>query len=620
MTDKTSQSPARGVEVIRRAAAELPRSPGCYLMRDTRGKVIYVGKAKRLKARVSSYTREPEKLGPYGVKVGRMVSQVAAVDFIVTSSEKEALLLENTLIKRHRPRYNVDLRDDKSYPYLRLDTTHAYPRLSLVRRPQGRDGARYFGPFDSAGMARATMKMLQKTFPLRRCTDHAIKSRQRPCLDYETGRCLAPCVGACTDDQYAEAVAGLLSFFQGQGKELARRLRRRMKQAAAEQRFEEAAAYRDRWQALERTLEQQHVSRAGGQDLDVVAIAQDEQGSRLALLAVRHGRVVASRVHDLKEAAWGPAEMMAQGLLQLYDPEGPGAPSLILVSHLPPDPALVVEVLAERSGAKVELRRPQRGDKMGLMRLAQMNAAAPRATDRERRAAALERVGRKLKLPGPPARMECVDISHLGGRLTVASLVSFSEGEPDKSAYRRYQVVGAAGASDDYAAIREVLSRRLARHQGPDLLVVDGGKGQLNIAKAVLDELAPDPQPALAALAKGRGRGPDRVFVPGRKNPVGFTAGDPGLLLLMRLRDEAHRFAIAYHRLLRRKALTKSVLEEVPGVGPKKRQALLKAFGSLKAVKAATAAEMVAAAGLDRATAEAVQAFLAALDSPNPQM
>ncbi len=604
------------VEAIKAALEHLPQAPGVYLMKDARGKVIYVGKAKRLKARVANYARREPAPTWYRHKVEAMVERAAAVEFVVTSSEKEALLLENTLIKRHRPRYNVDLRDDKTYPYFRLSLQQDYPRLSLVRRPVS-DGARYFGPFENAGAARKTLRLLQRIFPLRRCSDHALKSRSRPCLDYETGRCAAPCAGKISQEDYRRLAFDLERFFAGQGLEVARSLERQMHEAAARERFEEAAVLRDRWQALTRTLERQNVARAEGRDLDAVALHDQGGAYRLAVISVRGGRVVASRVHDLSQAALEPGEVMGQALMMLYN-QGAPPPPLLLVSILPADPGLVVEVLGELAGRKVELRRPQRGEKRGVLELAAMNAAQPRAAAGDS-ARVLERLGRRLGLAGPPWRMECVDISHLGGQLTVASVAAMKNGRLDKGSYRRYKVLSASDLPDDFAAMAEVVGRRLGGdREPPDLLVVDGGKGQLNAALKVLEGLPPEKRPALAALAKGRGQGPDRVFLPGRKNPLNFKARDPELLLLMNLRDEAHRFAVSYHRLLRKKALTRSILEEVPGVGPAKRRRLFKAFGSLAALKKARAAEMVAKAGVDAATAKRVELFLAALDTPHP--
>ncbi len=618
MGDKRQDVPT-GAEVIRRAAAGLPPSPGVYLMKDRWGKVIYVGKAKRLRSRVASYARREAYPNYYRQKVQAMVAKVAKVEFILTSSEKEALLLEDTLIKRHRPRYNVDLRDDKNYPLFRLSLQDDYPRLSLVRKP-ARDGARYFGPFEHVGAARQTMRLIQRIFPLRRCSDHTMKNRTRPCLDHEMGRCCAPCAGRIDRESYRELARQLDAFFSGQGREVAARLEAEMRAAARRQDYEQAARLRDRWQALLKTLEGQQVARAQGGEMDVLALHEDqEQGlMRLARLSVRGGRVVAGRVHDLARTALEPGQALGQALLRTYDQEPP--PPLILISHLPPDAALLAEVLAERAGRRVELRVPRRGEKLRLMELARLNAAQPRELRRRDQAEALERLALKLGLEGPPEFMECVDISHLGGRLTVASVVAFREGRPHKAGYRRYKVLGLDEAPDDFAAMKQVVARRLGgRRLPPDLLVVDGGKGQLAVARAVLEELPPERRPALAALAKGRGGQPDRVFLPGRKNPLGLKPHDPALLLLMRLRDEAHRFAVSYHRLLRKKALTRSILEEVPGVGPRKARRLLKAFGSLAALKKAPPEELAGRAGVDRASARRVAAFLAALDSPQGQ-
>ncbi len=605
-------------EIIRAVLEHLPQDPGVYLMKDAAGKIIYVGKAKRLKARVASYAREEDAPSWYRQKVMAMVARVEAVDYIVTGSEKEALLLESTLIKRHRPRYNVDLRDDKSYPYFRLSLQDEFPRFSLVRRPDAGDGARYFGPFESAGAARKTLHWLQRIFPLRRCSDSALKGRARPCLDAQMGRCLAPCAGRISAEEYQALARQLVAFFAGQGEAVAAELERKMRQAAADEQFERAAVLRDRWQALTKTLERQRVSAAEGCDLDVLGLHDDGGVSRLAVLKVRSGRVVASQVHDLGRAALSPEEALSQALVALYRDAAP-PPPLVLVSHMPPEPGLLAEVLAELAGRRVELRKPQRGDKKGLMELALINAAHPRRAEAADPADILEGLQRKLGLTRLPLDMECVDISHLGGRLTVASVVAMRGGRPHKAHYRRYKVLSLGPEPDDYAAMAEVVGRRLSGDRPPpDLLVVDGGRGQLSMALKAMEDLPEERRPQLIALAKGRageGEGrpgePDRVYLPGRKNPAALKPRDPELLLLMRLRDEAHRFAITYHRLLRSKALTRSILEEAPGVGPGKRARLFRAFGSLAALKKATAREMAERAGVDMTTAQKVEAFLA---------
>jgi excinuclease ABC subunit C len=605
--------PLRGVDAVKDALTRLPHSPGVYLMKNPAGKVLYVGKAKRLRARVASYARFEDFPTWRGHKIQSMVTQVGVVDYIVTRTEKEALILENTLIKKYRPRYNVDLRDDKNHLMLRLALERQYPRISLVRKPAD-DGASYFGPFDKAGAARKTLYLLQRIFPLRRCSDHTMRGRTRPCLDYETGRCAAPCTGKISQEAYQRLARQMAAFFKGKGEEVAKELERLMREASKAERYEAAALHRDRLIALRRTLERQQVAQAAETDLDVFGLVDDEKGCRLSLIKVRSGRVVNSKPHDLSQAAFDPAEVMSQVLLSTYDIAQP--PPLILVSHMPGDPGLMVEILGERAGRRVEIRKPQRGDKKGLLDLALLNASRPLQSDGPDPAQVLENLAKKLHLPAPPRTMECVDISHLGGRLTVASVVSFVDGKPNKAGYRRYKVVGLDDQPDDYAAMAEVVGRRLSGDRPPpDLLVLDGGKGQLNVGVAVLEFLEPEQKPALASLAKGRGGEPDHVFLPGRKNPVNLKPRDPGLLMLMHLRDEAHRFAISYHRLLRKKALTKSILEEVPGVGPKKRRKMLKAFGSLAALKKAGPAQISQKAGVDQATAERAAAFLSSLDT-----
>ena len=610
----TTPEPPQGVLNIKAALTSAPQKPGVYLMKDARGKVIYVGKAKRLRNRLASYTRWEEFPGYYRQKVQAMTSKVGSVDFVVTGNEKEALLLENTLIKKHRPRYNVDLRDDKNYPLFRLSLQDDYPRLSLVRKP-GSDGARYFGPFGNAGAARRTMHLLQRIFPLRRCSDHTMRNRTRPCLDYDTGRCAAPCTGKISGEKYRELAKQIEAFFSGKGGEVAANLERDMAEASRAMEYEKAAILRDRLQALQRTLEEQHVSNAEGGDMDAFALHQDEGIYRLAVSRVRAGRLVGSRVHDLSQAVMEPGQALGQALLSYYADFGP-PPPMVLVSHMPPDPGLVVEVLGDLAERKVELRKPQRGEKLRVMELALLNAAQPRHQKGRSAADALERLARALDLEDPPESMECMDISHLGGRLTVASVVAMLKGEADKNSYRRYKIISANDEPDDFGSMREVVTRRLGGDRPPpDLLVVDGGKGQLSSAIAAMEELEPERRPPVIALAKGKDGDPDKVFVPNRKNPLNLKGHDPALLLLMRLRDEAHRFAITYHRMLRKKAFTRSVLEEVGGIGPKRVKRLLKAFGSLAGVKQAGAAQYEEKAGLDKPTAARLEAFLGALDT-----
>ena len=613
MEAEFKQNAPQGAEAVKAALASMPHKPGVYLMKDALGKVLYVGKAKRLKSRVASYARFEDFPNWRQHRIQTMVGKVRRVDYVVTSTEKEALLLENTLIKKHRPRYNVDLRDDKNHLMLRLALEHSYPRLNLVRKP-AEDGARYFGPFDKAGAARKTLYLLQRIFPLRRCSDHTMNNRQRPCLDFETGRCSAPCTGEISREEYMRLALQMEAFFKGKGEEVAKELERLMLEASKAERFEAAALHRDRLLALKRTLERQRVARTGEGDLDVLGLVDDQSGCRMALIKVRSGRVVSSKVHDLSQAASSTEDLMAQALLSMYDLAQP--PPLILLSHMPPDPGMMVELLGEKAGRKVELRKPSRGDKRGLLDLALMNAAQVREHQKPDAETVLEGLAKKMQLEVFPQSIECVDISHLGGRLTVASVVCFKDGEPHKSSYRRYKVVSLKDEPDDYAAMHEVVSRRLSGDRPPpDLMVLDGGKGQLNVGSAVLQGLEPERRPALAALAKGRDAEPDRVFLPGRKNPLNLKARDPGLLLLMRIRDEAHRFAISYHRLLRKKALTRSILEEVPGVGPKNRKALLSAFGSLARLRQANEREMNEQAGIDMQTAAKVRAFLSSLDT-----
>jgi excinuclease ABC subunit C len=607
---------------LQEKVSHFPTRPGVYRMADAQGRVLYVGKAKNLRARVRSYFREG---GDGRVHVRFLMAKVADIEFVATDTEKEALILENTLIKRHRPRYNLDLRDDKSYLSLRIDVQNPFPRLLPTRRIQ-RDGALYFGPYSSARSLRETVELIHRLFPLRQCSDRELKSRTRPCLYCQIRGCRAPCCGRIDPASYRRMVDRVVLFLRGRGGELLGELREAMAAAASHQEFEEAGRLRDQIRAIEVTLEQQKAVSHRPVDRDVVALVREGAEAQAAVLVVRSGNLLGRRPYYLPEALGTDAEVVTAFLQQYYRGDRIVPPE-VLVGVDPGDEArgLLEEWLGERRGRRVTIRHPRRGEKAALVRMAADNAGELLAERRRTKVgydAALEELQRRLQLPRPPRRVECYDISNVQGRQAVGSLVTFLDGFAHKVGYRRFAIRTVAG-SDDYAMLYEVLGRRLKRRgdgwELPDLMVIDGGKGQLGMAERALADAGVEGV-ALAGLAKARalpGRGaevehsPERVFLPGRKNPVVLAPNAPGLFLLQRIRDEAHRFAVEYHRKRRSRATLHTALSEIPGVGEKRRRLLLRRFGSVKRVGAASVEELAAVRGISPALAAVIAAALA---------
>jgi len=598
----------------------LPHRPGVYLMKDSRSKVIYVGKAKDLKRRVLSYFQDGRE---EGAKLRALVRRVSGVDFLVVDSEKEALILEATLIKRHRPRYNVALRDDKAYPYIRLTTGVEFPQLSIIRRPR-KDGHRYFGPYASAGAARATLSLLNRILPLRKCKGERPPLRSRPCLEYQLGHCLAPCTREVDPDIYLTCVREAELFLSGRLADVSRRLEEAMWRASQEERFEEAAAFRDKLKAVAKTLERQVMVSSQDLDRDVFGLASGPTGLAVVVLFVRAGALVGSRSFFIKGAE-ADGEVLAQTVGQFYTGK-PAFPDQVLLPAPCQDQDLLAEWLSEMKGARVRITVPQRGQGRDLIQRARANAesALPvlAGSPEAQAAAALEELGRKLGLEGPPLSLEGYDISNLQQGHPVGAMVRFEEGRPARGKYRNYAIRTVEG-QDDYAMLAEVLSRRFSGpdHRGggkglepPDLIVIDGGKGQLSAAGAALEGIGLGGQP-LAALAKTPGSpDQDRLFVPGRKNPVPLSK--PARLLLMNLRDETHRRAVGAHRRSRSGALTRSRLMEIEGIGPQRAQILLRHLGSLKAVAAAGVEELARVPGFSNHLAEKIHSALHPLVRP----
>jgi excinuclease ABC subunit C len=575
----------------KKALERLPRAPGVYLFRDARGDVLYVGKARDLRNRVRSYFQSARNLP---AKTQALVERLADVEWITTGSEHEAYLLEESLIKSHRPKYNVLLRDDKHYPFLKL-TAHPFPRLVVARRRED-DGALYFGPYPSAGAVRAAERLIRRLFPLRTCTDRKFETVTRPCLLYHIKRCPAPCVGYVDAAAYGRIVDEVNAFLSGRRDEVRRELARRMAEAAEALRFEEAAELRDRLRALEEVLAEQTVVLRRKVDLDAVGVAREGRDAVGEVFQVREGQVVGRRRYLFRlppEAEDG--EILTRLLVAHYQREA--VPPEILVPTAPPADDGARAFLAERRGGPVRLLSPRRGEKRDLLALALRNAAEGLDEVREEAAAheeALTALASALGLDGPPRRIEGYDISNTQGTLSVAAMVVFREGTPAPSHYRRFNIRTVVGA-DDFASLREAVARRMRRlssrdasfGERPDLLLIDGGRGQLAAVLAALAE-TPNP-PAVAALAKRE----EAIYVPGVAEPLRLPAWHPGLRLLQRVRDEAHRFANAGHGRRRSQALRRSRLDAVEGIGPKRRRALLSAFGSVEGIRQASVEEIV---------------------------
>lgn len=586
----------------------VPERPGVYLFRNKAGAVIYVGKAVSLKNRLRSYFQGKSSNG----RIRRLVEEAVRFEYIVTESEVEALILECNLIKEYRPKYNINLKDDKSYPYLRI-TADQFPRV-LITRKLVRDGSRYFGPYPDVGAVKETLNLLRRLFPFRSCSEKSLAPRGRPCLNAQIRQCLAPCTGNISPEAYGEVIEQLIMFLEGNTREVERRLELQMKEAAASLDFERAARLRDQLAAIRRVREQQRVADASGPDQDVLALGAYLDEVCVLILRVRGGKVVAEEHYFLAGTeALAPGEVLGSFMKQYYSPTR-DIPAAVVVSHPVPEAELLAEWLGRLRGGKVSVRHPGRGRGKKLVQLALENATL-KAERRNRRlfqsrekgrAHALE-LQKALGLRRYPQRLECVDISHFAGRETVGSLVCFCDGQPDKKGYRHYRIHESL-PGDDYAAIQEVVRRRIGRASQdplPDLLVIDGGMGQLHAAEAVLRQMnCTDVE--LAALAKEE----EEIFRPGCSDPIILPGNHPGLHLLQQARDEAHRFALSYQEKLRRKVAKASLLEEVPGIGKKRQAALLRHFGSLSRIRQATPEELAGVPGMNRKAAAALYDYL----------
>ena len=588
----------------------LSSAPGVYLFKDRQGKILYVGKAKNLNKRVRSYF-QPGR--PHDGKTTVMVSKVASLETVITHTEQEALILEANLIKQHRPRYNIQLKDDKRYPFLRLNLAQSYPNLNIVRKIKD-DGARYFGPYASSASVRQTLKFIHKTFKLRKCRTKTFASRTRPCLNYQMGLCLGPCCNDVDPKEYAEIVDEVTSFLRGRTPALVRKIKREMDSAADRQDYEKAAMFRDKMMALKKTVEKQVCVTTDLKDRDVISFVTDDHISVFAMLSVRGGFLLGGRQFVFDAAAGHVNDRMSLFLRQLYSGKQE-IPAQILVNHLPDDYPLIESYLSDNRGLKVKLLKPQRGEKARLIEMAHQNAKRGLKEQIAYLASHQDLLGRikhRLTMDELPKRIECFDNSNLAGTLPVSAMVVFENGQPQQQFYRHYKIAQ-SGKPDDYAHMAEVLSRRFKDRQKrfplPDLLLVDGGKGQLNVALAVLHGLGLAGQLAVAGIAKkdeARGDETDKIYLPQRANPVNMSKDPDVLLFLQRVRDEAHRFAITYQRRRRGKSSVQSVLDQVDGIGPKRKRLLLQHFGSIAKIKRATVEELCQLPSISQSLAQTI--------------
>ena len=611
------------VTVERPPAGTIPEGPGSYQFKDGDGRVVYVGKAKSLRQRLSNYFGDPRLLP---ARTAQMVATAESVEWIEVRNEVEALMLEYSLIKQHRPRFNVRLRDDKSYPFLAVTTSDVWPRARVMRGTKQK-GTRYFGPYAHAYAIRETLDLLLRTFPVRTCSDNKFERHHklgRPCLLFHIEKCAGPCVGEVERAEYAQLVVELCDFLDGRTEPVVKRFEAEMRAAADDLDFERAARLRDRLATLHKAVEKQQMVGDDTDDADVIGIADDDLEASVQVFYVRHGRVsgrkgfIVDKVEDLTSA-----ELVAKVLEGMYYEPTLGIPKQVLLPELPDDPGLYEAWLCELRGSKVSLKVPQRGDKKALQETVVRNAREElnrhrlrRAADHNSRARALNELQDHLDLPEAPLRIECYDMSHIQGTDYVGSMVVVEDGLAAKREYRRFKVRDVPG-NDDFAAMREVLTRRLTAYLAdrdkpvgergkfsypPQLLLVDGGKGQLGVAVEVLEELGLDGEIPVASLAKRF----EEVFVPGRSEAIRIPRQSEALYLLQRIRDEAHRFAVTYHRQLREKRMTTSVLDGVPGLGSTRKKRLRKELGGVAGVKAASLDELKALPWLPDAVAVAV--------------
>lgn len=609
MSKKTAFDPKALLEPI-------PQSSGVYIMRKDDGTIFYIGKAKNLRARVRSYFNGSDTR-PF---VHRLPKLLGTIDVLITNTEKEALILEATLIRKHKPRHNIALRDDKAYLQLRLDPKAAWPWVQIVRRRK-KDGALYFGPYHSAHAVRETLKLLNRHFQLRTCRDTVLKNRSRPCLQYHIKRCPAPCVLEVDRDDYMQSVRQVRLFLKGRDTELVEELETQMFSASEGLNFERAARLRDQIHAIREVQERQQMVLTKEIDQDVFALFREGERLTIQLLIVRKGRMQGGETFHLADPAATDAELLSTFLIQYYQ-RGASIPREILLPLLPDGADAVEELLGEYADRRVYLKVPKRGDSANLVQTAYRNAEhqyQQHHVNQERNQQILSLLQEKLHLERFPNRIECYDISNFQGRAIVASMAVFIDGEEARKEYRTYQLQ--QDHQDDFAAMFEVITRRFRRvaageQDPPDLVVIDGGKGQLSSALSALEELGVESQVDIVSLAKSRTqrdgksstvtRTPERVFTPGRDRPIILKQHSDAIFLLQKVRDEAHRTAVNYHRKVRSRKTLRSGLDDIPGIGPKRRKALLKHFGSMRRIREASLEQLLEAPGISRYLAECI--------------
>jgi excinuclease ABC subunit C len=611
---------------LQSALAKLPDRPGVYLMKDDRGDVVYVGKAQSLRNRVRSYWQKGNTGPLEGHRIRAVIDRIVDVEVTQTDSASEALLLEMNLIKRYRPRFNVRLKDDKSYPYIKVTLGDDFPRVERTRKLVN-DGSRYFGPYGSASSVDESMNLVRRLFPFRTCTidiRDGERALQRPCLLYHIKRCQGPCIQAISKDDYRADIEQVELFLEGRQESLVKALGREMHAAAERLEYERAAMARDKIRAIERTMESQKMAAFARTELDLVGLARQDNQAAIQLFAIRDGQLIGRDVFLLDAVREAPDDEVLTSFLEQYYTRAGSIPREIYVPSASLDTGVLEAFLAERRGGPVHLRVPQRGERRELMVLATRNATETLAreqarwlADQGKTLAALEQLAEALGLPGPPLRIECYDISNFQGSESVGSMVVFEDGKPRSGEYRRFRIKSVTGPND-FASHQEVLRRRFRtvrtgeegseeerRWAMPDLVILDGGKGQVSAGKETLDALGLHDLP-LAGLAKER----EELFLPERSDPIVLPSTSPALYLVQRLRDEAHRFAITYHRGLRARRAVRSAFDDLPGVGPKRKRELLKVFGSIKRVREAPVEQIAAVPGIGRPLAERIKAIL----------
>lgn len=601
-------------DTIKDILKTVPKVPGIYIMKDSAGEILYIGKAKSLYHRVRSYFTESRDHAP---RTRIFVRKVADIKVLTTKTEQEALILESNFVKKHQPRYNVMLKDDKHYPYLRLTTQETYPRLEVVRRVR-KDGATYFGPYTMVREVRETIRLIYKIFPLRQSSDELDGTpKRRPCLNYHMKRCLAPCAALVSPEDYAKVVNDVILFLKGRNTELLDSLKEKMDAASAAQRYEEAAVYRDKIEAVNTVLDKQRIISTGMENQDVIAVYTESKATMVQVLIVRNGKLLAEKLFKMDNPGEEPAAETLVSFIKQYYADESLLPGEILLPHDIEDRELIEDWLSEKRQARVKLEIPQRGKKRSLVQMAEENARFAMRAEMDKGDVAtrsLEELRETLGLKNFPKTIEGFDISNIGGTHAVGSMVYFKNAKAEKSKYRRYKIKTVEGI-DDYAMLTEVMTRRYARlldeeQPLPDLILIDGGKGHLNTARKVLESLELEGRIDLACIAKGKFRknlDTDEVFLGDRKEPVWFKENSPSRFLLQRVRDEAHRFAIDFHRGLRGKSAVQSPLQNIPGIGKKRHLLLLKKFGSLENIKHASLEELQELPGVTEPLAKKIK-------------